>query len=80
LKFIFQAGGEFQYKSKTCSAENHADGVGFSRSISMKSLLPLISTVIAMWRSPLFEEKHPESILETDFPWTPAQTQKPPSA
>jgi hypothetical protein len=29
-----------------------ADGVGFSRSISMQSLLPLISTVIAMRGSP----------------------------
>src|SRR6266540_3090669 len=30
-----------------------AEGVGFSRSISMQSLLPLISTVIAMWDSPI---------------------------
>src|SRR6266498_2385583 len=30
-----------------------ADGVGFSRSISMQSLLPLISTVIAMVISPV---------------------------
>jgi hypothetical protein len=29
-----------------------ADGVGFSRSISMQSLLPLISTVIAMGAAP----------------------------
>ena len=34
-----------------------AEGVGFSRSISMQSLLPLISTVIAMGSSPIFDEK-----------------------
>src|ERR1039457_807000 len=33
-----------------------ADGVGFSRSISMQSLLPLISTVIAMGGSPFSED------------------------
>jgi hypothetical protein len=34
-----------------------AEGVGFSRSISMQSLLSLISTVIAMAYSPVIDEK-----------------------